>query len=276
MRHRLPFAGAALAAAAFVAVAAGCGDNANTDAVQDGSATYSVSQYTAPTGSSTSGSKSSTGSSGPSSGSSSGSSSSGKSTSGSSTGSSSGSTGSSGSGSAGTTGSTGSSTTSGGGSTGGTTTNPTGSPSRVYVFDSGGRTIVNASLIPTYLDSQNVLAPPGGTAGWYAERGWALPGKRGASILVGHVTWGGAPDTFYNLLKVVPGNKILVTYTSGDRVAFTASQSRAVSKAAVPKDGTIWAAGSTTPVLRLITCDPKTPINGGHFEGNWVVWANPS
>lgn len=258
MRHRLPFAGAALAAAAFVAVAAGCGDQTTTGSVDGGSSTYSVPQYTGPTGSTTSGAKSSSGTtSGTTSGSASGSKSSTSTASSSSAGSS-------------------SATSSGSKTAGGTTTNPTGSPSRVYVFDSAGRTIVNASLIPTYLDSKGVLAPPGGTAGWYAESGWALPGKRGASILVGHVTWAGGPDTFYNLLKVVPGNKILVTYTSGDRVAFTASQSRAVSKAAVPKDGTIWAAGSPTPVLRLITCDPKTPINGGHFEGNWVVWANPA
>lgn len=99
-----------------------------------------------------------------------------------------------------------------------------------------GKTIVNASLIPTYLDDKGVLAPPGGTAGWNAESGWALPGKRGASILVGHVTWGGGPDTFYNLLKVRPGNKILVSYSSGDRVGFTATDSRAVSKKQVPKE----------------------------------------
>lgn len=258
MRHRLPLAGAALAAAAFVAVAAGCGDNFEIGSPSSDSATYSVSQYAGATGSTHAGSTSASGATGSSSaGSAAGTKSTG------------GTPGSSTNASA-TSGASGSSTT------GGTTTNPSGSPSRVYVFDSGGRTIVNASLIPTYLDSQNVLAPPGGTAGLYAERGWALPGRRGASILVGHVTWGGAPDTFYNLLKVVPGNKILVTYTSGDRVSFTATQSRPVSKAAVPKDGTIWAANSPTPVLRLITCDPKTPINGGHFEGNWVVWANPS
>mgnify|MGYP002759360186 CR=1 FL=1 len=270
MRHRLPFAGAALAAAAFVAVAAGCGDNSEIGSPSSDSATYSVSQYAGATGSTHARSMSASGSTGSSSaGSAAGTTSTGG-TPGSSTNASA-TSGASGSSTTGASGSASSSTATGGT----TTTNPTGSPSRVYVFDSGGRTIVNASLVPTYLDSQNVLAPPGGTAGWYAERGWALPGKRGASILVGHVTWGGAPDTFYNLLKVVPGNKILVTYTSGDRVSFTATQSRPVSKAAVPKDGTIWAANSPTPVLRLITCDPKTPINGGHFEGNWVVWANP-
>lgn len=155
-------------------------------------------------------------------------------------------------------------------------TNPKGSPTRVYVFNSAGKTIVNASLIPTYLDAQSVLAPPAGTAGWYAERGWALPGKKGASILVGHVSWNGVPDTFYNLSQVRSGDRIIVSYSSGDEVSFTANRSQGMSKAAVPKDTSIWAAGSPSPVLRLITCDRTTPIRGGHFEGNWVVWATPS
>lgn len=148
-------------------------------------------------------------------------------------------------------------------------------PSRVYVL-AGGVTLVNAPLDPTYLDAHSVLAPPAGQAGWYAERGWALPGKRGASILVGHVTFNGVPDTFYRLPSARPSDRIIVRYTSGDQVAFRVTRSAGKSKAAVPKDGTIWDATSPTPVLRLITCDPRTPVKGGHFEGNWVVWAVPA
>lgn len=156
-----------------------------------------------------------------------------------------------------------------------TTTNPQGAPARVYVFNRSGKTIVNASLVPSYLDAHSVLAPPPGVAGWYAERGWVQPGRRGTSVLVGHVTWNGVPDTFYNLPQVTPGDKILVRYSSGDQVAFIATGSRGESKDAVPKDRSIWDPTSG-PSLRLITCDPKTPMRGGHFEGNWVVWARPA
>ncbi len=259
--RRAPFVVAALAAAGFVSVAAGCGDGmvgSATGSSSSRSSDYSVAPYTGalPTTSDGSGSSStsSTGSSSTSGGSG-----------GAATGSTSGST---------TGSSTGSSASSG--PRGKAVTNPQGSPTRVYVFNAAGKTIVNASLQPTYLDSKGVLAPPAGTAGWYAEQGWALPGKTGAAILVGHVTYNNRPDTFYNLLQVKPGNKIIVAYSSGQQVEFTANASRAVSKAQVPKDGTIWAASSKTPVLRLITCDPNTPIKGGHFEGNWVVWANPA
>lgn len=153
---------------------------------------------------------------------------------------------------------------------------PEGEPTRVYVFDTTGRTIVNAPLTPTYLDGQGVLAPAQHTAGWYAESGWAKPGHRGASILTGHQNYGGAPDVFANLIEVRAGNRIIVQYSSGDQVSFVAQRSSAMDKKQVPKDRTIWNHDSPSPVLRLITCDPATPIRDGHTTGNWVVWAVPA
>lgn len=153
---------------------------------------------------------------------------------------------------------------------------PTGSPSRVYVIRAGGTTIVDAPLTPTYVDARGILAPPPRIAGWYANSGWAMPGYAGASILVGHITYSGAPDTFYRLPRTAPGDTIVVRYSSGQQTVFTVTRSAAESKAAVPKDGTIWDASSKTPLLRLITCDPTTPVKNGHFEGNWVVWAKPA
>ena len=46
-------------------------------------------------------------------------------------------------------------------------------------------------------------------------------------------------------------------------------------KKETPKDDSIWDAGNPRPLLRLITCDPTTPVKGGHYVGNWVVWAVP-
>ena len=153
---------------------------------------------------------------------------------------------------------------------------PTGSPSRVYVIRAGGATIVDAPLTPTYVDAHGILAPPPRIAGWYANTGWAMPGYAGAAILVGHITYAGAPDTFFRLPRTAPGDSIVVRYSSGQQTVFTVTRSAAESKAAVPKDGTIWDASSKTPLLRLITCDPTTPVKNGHFEGNWVVWARPA
>ena len=151
---------------------------------------------------------------------------------------------------------------------------PAGTPTRVRV-STAGADVVDASLEPTLLKDNGELAPPYGTAGWYAEDGWALPGAKGASILVGHIDHDGQPDVFAQLPSVRPGARVTVTYDSGEDATFAVTLSEAVSKAAVPKDETIWDWDSPTPVLRLITCDPTTPIDDGHYEGNWVVWAEP-
>lgn len=157
------------------------------------------------------------------------------------------------------------------------TTKPTGDPARVVVVSTSGKTLVDASLVPSRLDSEGVLAPPFGVAGWYAEKGWAKPGWPGASILAGHINRRSPKielDTFGHLTKVRSGDKITVVYTSGQSVSFTATKSQALSKTAVPKDDSIWDAANPKPLLRLITCDPTTPVQGGHYKGNWVVWAS--
>ncbi len=150
---------------------------------------------------------------------------------------------------------------------------PSGSPTRVQI-ESDGRSVVDASLQATTLDSDKVLAPPFGTAGWYAEPGWPKPGYAGASVLVGHINHGGDPDVFWNLPKVDVGDIVTVSYGSGEQVQFKITRSEAASKKGVPQDDSIWDYDNPDPVLRLITCDPETPLNEGHYEGNWVVWAD--
>lgn len=150
--------------------------------------------------------------------------------------------------------------------------NPAGNPTRVQVT-SGGRSIVDATLQATTLDSENVLAPPFGTAGWYAEPGWPKPGFQGASILVGHINHGSNPDVFWNLPRVEVGDVVTVTYSSGEQVKFEITRSEPASKEGVPQDDSIWDYDNPDPVLRLITCDPQTSFSNGHYDGNWVVWA---
>lgn len=152
---------------------------------------------------------------------------------------------------------------------------PRGTPSTV-ILTHGSTTLVDAKLVPTRLDAHGVLAPPKGVAGWYAEPGWPKPGFPGASILVGHInSRADGPDTFAELPQARAGDLVTVTYGSGDVVRFRVVRSAAVPKTQTPKDDSIWDAGAPGPLVRLITCDPTTPLNGGHFEGNWVVWADP-
>ncbi|HYN67653.1 MAG TPA: sortase [Ornithinibacter sp.] len=151
---------------------------------------------------------------------------------------------------------------------------PQGKPRRVVVTTLGGAELVDATLVPSGLDEDGILAPPAGVAGWYDEKGWPKPGYPGASILAGHInTRATGPDTFAKLPQVRPGARVRVTYSSGDEVDFIVTRSKAVPKEQTPKDDSIWDADNPRPLLRLITCDPTTPVKGGHYVGNWVVWA---
>jgi Sortase domain len=153
---------------------------------------------------------------------------------------------------------------------------PQGNPKRVVVTAFGSGELVDAKLVPAGLDDDGILAPPAGVAGWYDEKGWPKPGYPGASILAGHInTRATGPDTFAKLPQVRPGARVRVTYSSGDEVEFVVTRSEAVPKKVTPKDDSIWDAGNPRPLLRLITCDPTTPVKGGHYVGNWVVWAVP-
>lgn len=153
---------------------------------------------------------------------------------------------------------------------------PTGAPRRVVVTSLGGDDLVDAKLIPAGLDDDGILAPPPGVAGWYDEKGWPKPGFPGSAILAGHInTRKTGPDTFARLPEVRPGATVTVRYATGDEVEFVVTRSKAVPKKQTPKDDTIWDAGNPRPLLRLITCDPTTPVKGGHYVGNWVVWASP-
>jgi hypothetical protein len=144
----------------------------------------------------------------------------------------------------------------------------------VVVTTRRGGQLVDAKIVPSGLDDSGILAPPAGVVGWYDEPGWPKPGFPGAAILAGHInTRRYGPDTFARLPEVRPGALVRVRYSSGDEVEFVVTKSAAVPKQQTPQDDSIWDAGNPRPLLRLITCDPTTPVKGGHYVGNWVVWA---
>lgn len=152
---------------------------------------------------------------------------------------------------------------------------PKGSPDRVVLVRAGGETIVDAPVRPVGLDAKGILSPPGGIVGWYDEAGWPKPGYPGASILAGHVgTPANGADVFRELPKARRGDRVTVRYDSGDVVHFVVRRSSGMPKQQTPRDDSIWDAGNPEPLLRLITCDPRTPLEQGHYEGNWVLWAD--
>lgn len=125
-----------------------------------------------------------------------------------------------------------------------------------------------------------VLEPPDDSVGWYHEQGaWPKPGFPGPSVLVAHITHQGDPGPFFSLARVNGlqsgakiGDRIIVTYSSGDQVTFIVTDVDHPEKVELP-GGKIWNK-TQKPVLRLITCDPTTPFVNGHYLGNVLVYAD--
>ncbi len=150
---------------------------------------------------------------------------------------------------------------------------PDGHPMRVVVLGDHDTTIVNTGMVS--VDSPNgVLNPPTQRAGWYKEAGYVKPGFKGVSIIAGHVDYHGDPDVFQHLDRVRKGDRVIVTYSSGEEVHFVVDRTKVESRTQVPDDSTIWTSTKKTPVLRLLTCDPQSKQASGHFDDNFIAWAH--
>jgi len=112
--------------------------------------------------------------------------------------------------------------------------------------------------------------------------GFSLTGEPGPSTLSCRPPNGlGVIDTMNTMVApmttpVLAGATVSVSYDSGDTVEFEVTRSAAVPKSRTPKDDSIWDAANPRPLIRLITCDPTTPLEGGHYVGNWVLWGRGS
>ncbi len=108
-------------------------------------------------------------------------------------------------------------------------------------------------------------------AAWFDKS--PTPGQPGPSIIEGHVDSETGPSVFFELGKVRPGNKILVTRADGVRVTFTVDAIRDYKKADFPTEVVYGAKDLSKPQLRLITCSQFDP-SIRHHVGNAVVFAH--
>ncbi|MFF1832704.1 class F sortase [Streptomyces sp. NPDC058231] len=141
-------------------------------------------------------------------------------------------------------------------------------PSRVSIPSIG----VTSSLMPLGLNADGTVAVPpaekGMTAGWYT--GGAIPGERGAAVLIGHNDTRFGRAVFHDLKKISKGADIAVRNELGRTAHFTVTGTESVSKKAFP---TKKVYGRTDDrVLRLITCDGAFDAQG-HPVDNLIVYA---
>jgi LPXTG-site transpeptidase (sortase) family protein len=131
---------------------------------------------------------------------------------------------------------------------------------------------VTSSLMPLGLNADGTVEVPpaekGMTAGWYT--GGAIPGERGAAVLIGHNDTRFGRAVFHDLKKIGKGADVVVRNERGQATHFTVTGTESVSKKAFP---TKKVYGRTDDrALRLITCDGAFDAQG-HPVDNLIVYA---
>jgi len=132
---------------------------------------------------------------------------------------------------------------------------------------------IDSSLIHLHLvaGTDQLQAPPEfNEIGWYSEG--TVPGDVGPAVIDGHVDTPTEAGIFVNLIKLKPGDLILVTLSTGRVVTFSVDSMEAVPKANFPTQAVY---GPTpTPQLRVITCNGIFDRTTQRYLDNLVVFAS--
>lgn len=108
--------------------------------------------------------------------------------------------------------------------------------------------------------------------GWYQFG--PSPGQPGSSVLAAHVDlYGEGPGVFFNLDRLVPGDRIEVHFDAGTTTTFVVTSTERVAKGGLAVDS-IFAPGGE-PVLRLVTCGGGFDRSSRTYNDNVIVTAQP-
>ncbi|HLM04497.1 MAG TPA: class F sortase [Blastococcus sp.] len=134
---------------------------------------------------------------------------------------------------------------------------------------------VRSDLLTLGLNPDGTLAVPQpgpdyDTAAWFD--GSPRPGEPGPAVIEGHVdSAANGPSVFYDLGRLVSGDRVEVTRADGTAVTFEVYEVRVVPKTDFP---TFDVYGNTEgPELRLITCGGPFDREARSYEDNIVVFA---
>lgn len=130
---------------------------------------------------------------------------------------------------------------------------------------------VSAPVIRLRLNKDRTLQVPKvwAQAGWFV--GGPEPGETGAAVIVGHVDSKSGPAVFYRLPALRRGDLIKVVLKNKSSVRFVVTAMKKVPKKRFPTK--LVYGRTTTPTLRLITCDGRFDRSTGHYVDNYVVFA---
>ncbi|MEU4578214.1 class F sortase [Nonomuraea sp. ATR24] len=129
---------------------------------------------------------------------------------------------------------------------------------------------VEAPLMKLGLKDGEVELPPyekPKVAGWYT--GSAVPGEKGASVIVGHVDTKTSPAVFYKLRQVRKGETVKVERSDGKVVEYKVTAIEQVHKDDFPLRKVYVEDG-----LKLVTCGGKFDYAKGEYLDNIIVYAS--
>ncbi|NUW40733.1 class F sortase [Nonomuraea rhodomycinica] len=104
-------------------------------------------------------------------------------------------------------------------------------------------------------------------AGWYS--GSAVPGEKGASVIVGHVDTKTAPAVFYKLRKLRKGELVKVERSDGKVARYKVDAVEQVHKDRFPARKVYVDDG-----LKLVTCGGTFDYAKGEYIDNIIVYAS--
>ena len=144
---------------------------------------------------------------------------------------------------------------------------PRSVPVRLQIASIG----VDSTLIDLGLRADGTMEVPerGFPAGWFT--GAPTPGELGPSIIVGHVDLKG-PGVFYRLHSLSPGDEVKVTRRDGTMPVFRVTRVDRFPKDEFPT-GVVYG-DIDHSALRLITCGGSFNSTTGHYDDNFVAFAD--
>jgi sortase (surface protein transpeptidase) len=107
-------------------------------------------------------------------------------------------------------------------------------------------------------------------AGWYD--GSVTPGRRGSSVILGHVDSSTGISVFFYIKNLRPGNQIKIARADGSIAVFAIDGVQKVVKSTFPTHAIYG--NVNYPSLRLITCGGPFDTATGQYLDNIVVYSH--
>ena len=132
--------------------------------------------------------------------------------------------------------------------------------------------ITNTRIVKLGLTSSGQIASPDNIydTGWYQNS--ALPGQKGAMFIFGHVSSWTANGIFYNLKKLIPGDKVLIVTGNNKVYTYQVVTSKVYPYNNVNMQQVLSPIDPKVAGLNLMTCTGQVIKNTSEFNQRLVVF----